>query len=129
MTKNKWKNKIKKACDSAGVYKPEFDFIILELASILERRDEVEDLYQNTGGAPLVKHTNKGGATNYEKNPLLVMWDNLNKSALAYWRDLGLTPAGLKKLKENSFVQSAGSTQTNDLLEKLRRKREENGRI
>ena len=32
------------------------------------------------------------------KNPALAVWDELNKSALAYWRDLGLTPAGLKHI-------------------------------
>lgn len=30
----------------------------------------------------------------------MILWDDLNKSALAYWRDLGLTPAGLKKIDD-----------------------------
>lgn len=37
------------------------------------------------------------------KNPLLVLWDDLNKSALAYWRELGLTPAGLKRIDESAM--------------------------
>ena len=32
------------------------------------------------------------------KNPLLVLWDDLNKTALAYWRELGLTPSSYKKM-------------------------------
>ena len=32
------------------------------------------------------------------KNPLLVMWDEQNKTALAYWRELGLTSSSYKKL-------------------------------
>lgn len=32
------------------------------------------------------------------KNPLLVLWDDLNKSALAYWRELGMTPSSYKKM-------------------------------
>lgn len=32
------------------------------------------------------------------KNPLLVLWDDLNKSALAYWRELGMTPSSYRKL-------------------------------
>ena len=32
------------------------------------------------------------------KNPLLVLWDELNKTALAYWRELGLTPSAYKKI-------------------------------
>lgn len=49
------------------------------------------------------------------KNPLLVMWDDLNKSALAYWRDLGLTPAGLKKIDEMSL-----KSKKNPLVEALK---------
>ena len=51
----------------------------------------------------IVEHTNKAGATNIEQNPLLRLILQLNRDALAYWRDLGLTPAGLKKLNENAL--------------------------
>ena len=51
----------------------------------------------------LVKHTNKGGATNIEQNPALRLINELNRDALAYWRDLGLTPAGLKKIDEDAM--------------------------
>lgn len=44
------------------------------------------------------------------KNPLLVLWDDLNKSALAYWRDLGLTPAGLKKIDETAVRRKKTSS-------------------
>ena len=37
------------------------------------------------------------------KNPLLVSWGDMNTSALSYWRDLGLTPAGLKKIDESAI--------------------------
>ena len=33
------------------------------------------------------------------KNPALVIINECNQQALAYWRELGLTPAGYKKLK------------------------------
>lgn len=109
MTKRQWKNRIIKACDDAGTYEQHFDYIIDTLASILEKRDETEKQYIQTGSHPIVKYTNKGGATNPTKNPALVMWDDLNKSALAYWRDLGLTPAGLKKLKGDNVDTSEES--------------------
>lgn len=48
----------------------------------------------------MVRHTNKAGATNLEQNPLLRVINDLNRDALAYWRDLGLTPAGLRKINE-----------------------------
>ena len=105
MEQKKWKNKIKKACRNAGTYQPYFDHVIDSLASILEKRDEVEAQYIESGSLPVVEYTNKGGATNMSKNPALVLWDELNKSALAYWRDLGLTPAGLKKLNEDALKE------------------------
>jgi hypothetical protein len=30
----------------------------------------------------------------------LQVWQDLNTQALAYWKELGLTPAGLKKIKD-----------------------------
>lgn len=99
MKKGAWKNRIINACKEAGTYEPCFDHVIVTLAEILEKRDEAAKEYKRLGSQPIVRYTNKGGATNPTKNPALVLWDDLNKSALAYWRDLGLTPAGLKKIK------------------------------
>lgn len=100
MEKKKWKTKIKAACKQAGTYQPFFDSIIDTLAGMLERRDDAEEMFLKSGGHVLVKHTNKGGATNLEQNPALRLVNDLNRDALAYWRDLGLTPAGLKKLAD-----------------------------
>lgn len=99
MKSSTWKSRIKKACKEAGTYEPCFDNVIKTLAEILEKRDEAAEQYAALGSQPIISYTNKGGATNPTKNPALVLWDDLNKSALAYWRDLGLTPAGLKKIK------------------------------
>ena len=38
------------------------------------------------------------------KNPLLTLWMELNRDALAYWRELGLTPSGLKRLNESAMA-------------------------
>lgn len=103
MKKNRWKIKIKECCENAGTYRDYFNPVIETLAAILEQRDEVEKKYKDSGGEPTTKYTNKAGATNISKNPLLILWDDLNKSALAYWRDLGLTPAGLKKISEKAM--------------------------
>ena len=64
------------------------------------KRDDAARAYLDYGAEPLIAYTNKGGSTNLVKNPALILWDDLNKSALAYWRDLGLTPAGLKKIDD-----------------------------
>lgn len=103
MKKKTWMKRIKEACEEAGTYRPYFDNAIVTLAGILERRDEAEEYYEECGGEPIVKYTNKSGAENMVTNPALALWDNLNKSALAYWRDLGLTPAGLKKIDDTAL--------------------------
>lgn len=96
--KGAWKKKITKACESAGTYEPYFDEAIKALAEVLEKRDAAEQEYKGLGSKPIIEHTNKSGATNLTKNPALVLWDELNKTALSYWRDLGLTPSGYKKI-------------------------------
>ena len=95
--------RITASCKLAGTYRPWFDDVIATLADILERRDLARQMFEATGGNILVKHTNKAGATNIEQNPTLRMINDLNRDALAYWRDLGLTPAGLKKIDEASM--------------------------
>ena len=74
--------------------------MISTLAEILSRRDMALENFEQSGGNILVKHTNKAGATNIEQNPTLRMINDLNRDALQYWRDLGLTPAGLRKINE-----------------------------
>lgn len=100
MEAKKWKNKITEQCKEVGTYRKAFAPIIDALAQVLAQRDATREELEASGGASVIKYTNKFGATNYTKNPLLVLWNDLNKSALAYWRDLGLTPAGLKKIDE-----------------------------
>lgn len=103
MDKKAWKTKIRGASKKAGTYQPFFDSVIDTLAGILAKRDAAQELWEESGSSLLVKHTNKGGATNIEQHPLIRLINDLNRDALAYWRDLGLTPAGLKKLNEEAL--------------------------
>lgn len=118
MTKAGWFKKIKAACTEAGTYKPYFDSVIETLASILERRDEANEVFKKTGGNVLVMHTNKSGAKNAEQNPALRLVNDLNRDALSYWRDLGLTPAGLRKLNAD-VVKESSSGNLEKLLAKI----------
>lgn len=102
MTAIKWKNLIKRQLSSLGQTEKAYDSVVNTLADILEQRDTVYQQYQDDGCNPVREYTNKGGATNITKNPLLVLWDDLNKSALAYWRELGLTPSSYKKMTGDS---------------------------
>lgn len=119
MTKSKWKNKIKKACIEAGTYQKYFDSIIDTLAGILEIRDRAQEKFELSGGDPVIKHTNNGGTTNMVKNPALVAIMDCNSQALAYWRDLGLTPAGLKKLGDKGILNKDSNGGLAEALESL----------
>lgn len=101
MKKEAWKKRIVEATKAAGTYQPFFEPVMDTLAAILEKRDESERLYVASGAAPIVKHTNKGGATNLEQNPALRLINDLNRDALQYWRELGLTPSGLSKISSD----------------------------
>lgn len=103
MKKATWKRRIKQACEEAGTYRPFFDLTIASLAEILEIRDRAMEQYQASGGNPVITHTNKAKEKNIVKNPTLAMYNDLNSTALAYWRDLGLTPAGLKRISEDAM--------------------------
>ena len=98
MSKTKWKNLIKKQLTALGLQNDAYESTVESLAAILEQRDKTYDEFQQSGGKSVIEYTNKGGSTNMTKNPLLVLWDDLNKTALAYWRELGLTPSSYKKL-------------------------------
>lgn len=100
MTKEKYCEEIKQMCIDAGTYAPYFDRIILELAEMLEIKDDAMRQYIASGGNPVVKHINKAKQENIVENPALKVIREAKTTALAYWRDLGLTPKGLKSLGE-----------------------------
>ena len=111
MTAKKWKSVIKKNMEKVGTYKPAFDKTIETLSSILEHRDEIYQEFLAEGAYYTVEKISDRGARNIGKNPLFVMWTELNAQALSYWRDLGLTPAGLKRIDE-SAVKISGNKDT-----------------
>ena len=98
MEKAKWKKKIIKQCQDLGTYQDAYIPAIETPAGILEQRDRTHVEFTKSGGKSVVEYVNKFGAVNMVKNPLLTLWDDLNASALMYWRDLGLTPSSYKKM-------------------------------
>lgn len=98
MTKPKWAQRIRDACADAGTYYDWCEELIDTLADMLARRDTYRAIYKKSGSLPLVMHTNKAGQQNLEKNPALRMIDEINRDALPYWQNLGLTPAAWRKL-------------------------------
>lgn len=118
MTKSQWKVNIVNACKAAGTYQSYFGAVIDTLAGILENRDGAQEAFYADGGNPIVEHTNKGGATNAAQHPMLRLVNDLNRDALMYWRDLGLTPAGLKKINDRALSKGK-KTVLSDVLKEL----------
>ena len=114
MTASQWKRKLIQQCKAVDTYQASFSGAISTLSSLLERRDEAYAQFVAEGSQTLVEKTSDRGAVNYVINPLLKLWQDLNRDALAYWRDLGLTPAGYKRLN-----LEAAQTKSNDGFEKL----------
>lgn len=112
MDKKLWKEKITKACNDAGTYQDYFDAIIDTLAQIMEERDIAHDKWIEEGSLPTIIHTNRAGEANSTKNPLLTLENELNSQALAHWKELGLSPVGLKKLKADVLQQNETSFET-----------------
>lgn len=100
MDKYKWKKKIKDSCIAIGTYQEHFNTAIESLSQILEDRDNARDKWEKEGCIYVIEHTNKGGATNPTKNPLLTLIIDLNSQALTYMKELCLTPASLNKIKQ-----------------------------
>ena len=111
-----WKKKIKAQCVAAETYKDAFIPTIQALAEILEQRDLAYQQYIDEGAEPCIIRISDRGAENIAKNPRLVVWMDLNSQALTYWRDLGLTPSGLKKIDDQALKTKKRSS----LVEALR---------
>lgn len=107
MKKEEWAKLIKSYCEMAETYRPFFDSVIDTLAQTMEMRDDAILKYQESGGEPTVVKSYRGNANVY-KNPAVQVITDLNAQALNYWRDLGLTPAGLKRINEASMKEKKG---------------------
>ena len=119
MTADYWKRTIKRETKAVGTYQKAFDNLIDALSKILAERDRVYEQYIEEGAVAIIDKTSDRGAVNSAKNPLLVVWTELNRDALAYWRDLGLTPAGLKRINEDAMQKKGKGSALEEALKNL----------
>ncbi len=96
MNRSRWKTKIKKACVSMGTYNDNMDSSIDALAKVLEIRDAAIMQFDNDGKKPVIEKTNNKGFSNLEKHPSISIINEYSMTALSYFRELGLTPKGIK---------------------------------
>ena len=88
-----YKSKIKKAMQAVGTYKKEHETAIEICAGMLADYDEA----MSAGGGEKFLITD-GEKT--VKNPLYAIKEKLRADILVYLRELGLTPAGLRKMQQ-----------------------------
>ena len=103
-----WEKSIIKQCEAVGTMKPAFKSVVSTLADILEQRDAAYQQFVREGSLMVIDRVSDRGAVNSAKNPLYVIWSELNKQALDYWRELGLTPKGLKTITDTSMAEAKG---------------------
>ena len=96
-------NEIRAACQGLGTYREEFDPAIWALAKVEEERDSAWEEFETEGGVRIVTTVNKAGAEYRQQNPSYTVWLNLVAESRSQRRELGLTPAGLKKLREDAM--------------------------
>lgn len=114
-----YKQKIIENMISIGTYKPEFDKIISDLAQIYCDMDLAREQFEASGGELIVEHTNKNGSTNIVKNPYYLIIEGLQSNILQYSRELGLTPAGLKKINEKEMSNKNKKSKLESALEMI----------
>jgi phage terminase small subunit len=98
---DKYIKEIKMKMRAVGTYNISFSYTIEVLAKVLVDYQTTVETFEKTGGNIVVKHTNKNGATNLVKNPLYLALEKLRDDIISYSRELGLTPAGLKRINQD----------------------------
>lgn len=116
MTAKKWKERlIHELTIDAGLVSS-FDTSLNILCEVLEERDRIYKAYTEDGQRPTIIFTTDRGKENPKPNPLLTQWKDLNVTALQYLRDLGLTPAGLRKLQGQLQTQQPTGGQLEEFI-------------
>lgn len=105
----KYKRQIINKMKKVGTYNVSFMYTINVLAKVLADYEKTTAQFARTGGQVVIKHTNKSGATNIVKNPLYLAIEKLRDDIITYSRELGLTPAGLKKINQEGVKPSKTS--------------------
>ena len=85
-----------------GVYKAEFEPMIRAYGQLREQNDALTLQYEESGYSFQVE-TDSGA----KKAPIVTTLESLRRDVLTYASQLGLTPAGLRKLNEASMFYTS----------------------
>lgn len=122
MTAKEYESSIKKQMQFDADTMKSFQTCIQICAQILEERDRVQAEYIAGGQRPVIEFTSDRGAVNLKTNPLLKEWQELNAQALLYLRDLGINPAGRRKL-QGAAITEKGTRSAKEILTEIRSKK------
>ena len=95
--------------ETLGVYRPEFDKIIQRYAQIRVQSDMLNEQWANGGYIVTEEYTNKSGATNERKTALYTIIENLRSELTELENLLGMTPKGLKTIKNKGLEKGKKS--------------------
>lgn len=99
---NYYRKDIVKKMKAVDTYNKSFDHIIDVYSNLLLEYNRVTEKFVADGRDFVVEHTNKSGATNYVKSPEYLIIEKLRTDIISYSRELGLSPLGLKKIKNDT---------------------------
>lgn len=106
---------------SLGIYKSEFDPAIRRYAELRLQYCEVMSNFQDDNCKITEEYTNKSGATNIRKTAIYQALENLRKELTDMENNLGLTPYGLKRIKDKGFAEKKKQSRFEIGLEELKR--------
>lgn len=94
----KAKRQIVERMKALGTYKVQYVAAIDRTAELYLELARLAKEYEKAGFVTIVEYTNKAGATNLVKSPIRCAIEDVYHLLLAYEKELGLTPAAMKKL-------------------------------
>lgn len=114
------KKEIIECMKEIGTYNQSFDLSIAILDKLLDDYNNARKEWEEDGCRMVISYTNKNNQTNTVKNPLYQSMEKLRMDILSYLKELGLTPSGLKKLRQSSFAEDDGKvSKVEEVLFKL----------
>lgn len=115
MAKISPESQIKKAMQSLGTYKIQYDPAIEILCQLKRQYDALTKEFEDSGYR-YYEETMSGS----KKAPIVITLEGLRRDILNYMSQLGLTPHGLKKLTEQAVKTADDTKPANALVEALR---------
>lgn len=108
-------NKTKKNMQALSVWRDEFRPTVEAYAKLRFQYDVLFEKWQSDGCNVVEEYTNKSGASNNRKTAEYQVLEVLRKDILTYENTLGLTPIGLKKIRQQELNKKKKSSMSDKI--------------